>query len=56
MFLYFEVKKFKAVLKAKSAVSRLVRMCLAQPGYDSGLLFPVYLNFSSTSISFSFFK
>ena len=54
MFLYFEVKKFKAVLKAKSAVSRLVRICLAQPGYGSGLLPPVYLNFSSTSISFSF--
>ena len=38
---YFgEVKKFKVILKAKSAVSRLVRMCLAQPGYGSGLLPP----------------
>ena len=32
--------KFKVILKAKSAVSRLVRMCLTQPG--SGLLLPVY--------------
>ena len=38
-----EVKKFKVILKAKSAVGRLVRMCLAQPGYDSGLSPPVLL-------------
>ena len=34
---FSEVKKFKVILKAKSAVSRL-EMCLAQPGYGSGLL------------------
>ena len=32
-----EVKKFKVILKGKSAVGRLVRMRLAQPGYSSGL-------------------
>ena len=41
LLLYFsEVKKFKVIL-LKWAVSRLVRMCLAQPGYGSGLLPPV---------------
>ena len=43
LLLYFSgVKKFKVILKGKSAVSRLVRMCLAQPGYGSKLLPPVY--------------
>ena len=32
--------KFKDILKARSAVSRVVRMCLAQQG--SELLLPVY--------------
>ena len=41
--LYFdEVKKFKVVLKAKSAMRRLVRMCLAQSGYGSRLLSLAY--------------
>ena len=36
LVLYFDdAKKFKVILKAKSAVSRLVRMCLAQPECDS---------------------
>ena len=30
-----EVKTFKVILKAKSAMRRLVRMCLAQSGYGS---------------------
>ena len=43
LLLYFgEVTKCKVVLEAKSALSRLVRMCLAQPGYGSGLLPLVY--------------
>ena len=38
---YFgEVKKFKVILIVKSTVSRLVRMCLAEPGFGSGLLLP----------------
>ena len=42
LLLYFaEVEKFKVILKAKPAMSRLVRMCFAQPGYGPGLL-PVY--------------
>ena len=41
--LYFdEVKKFKVVLKARSAMRRLVRMCLAQSGYGSRLLSLAY--------------
>lgn len=41
--LYFgEVWKFKVILKAKWAMSRRVRMCLAQPGYGLGLLPQVY--------------
>ena len=49
-----EVKKFKVILKAKSAMTRLVRMCLAQSGYGSvrlwlravtsGLLPPKYMS------------
>ena len=43
LLLYFgEVKKFKVILKAKSAMRRLVKMCLAQSGYDSELLPLVY--------------
>ena len=37
-----EVKKFGVILKGKSAMSRLLRMCLAQPGFGSVLLPPVY--------------
>ena len=37
---FVEIETFKVILKAKSAVSRLERMCLAQPGYGSGLLPP----------------
>ena len=33
-----KVYKYKVVLKPRSVVSRLVRMCLAQPGHGSGLL------------------
>ena len=43
--LYFgELKKFEFILNPKSArcICRLVRMCLAQPGYGSGLLPQVY--------------
>ena len=40
LLLYFgEVEKFKVILKAKPAISRLVRMCFAQPGYGPGLLY-----------------
>ena len=43
IFVYLgDVKKFKAILKAMSAVSRLVRMRLAQSCYGSGLSLPVY--------------
>ena len=49
-----EVKKFKVILKAKSAVGRLaiVRMRLAQPGYGSGLSPPVYYRQNKRSIKF----
>ena len=43
LLLYFsKVKKFKVILKAKSAMRKLVRMGLAQSGYGSGLLPLVY--------------
>ena len=44
----------KSILKAKSAVSRLVRMCLAQPGYGSGMLSPIYYRQNECSIEFYF--
>ena len=49
-----EVKKFKVILKAKSAVGRLVRMRLAQPGYGSGLSPPVYYRQNKCSNKFYF--
>ena len=61
LLLYFafgKVKKFKVILKAKSAMRKLVRMCLAQSGYGSGLLPLVYYRqnkciLNSISIVFS---
>ena len=47
-----EVKKFKVIFKAKSAVGRLVRMRLAQPGYGSGLSPPVYYRQNKRSVKF----
>ena len=41
---------FKVILKAKSAVGRLVRMRLAQPGYGSGLSPPVNYRQNKRSI------
>ena len=55
LVLYFgEVKKFTVLIKAKSAVRRLVRMCLAQPGYGSGLLSLAYYRPNKCSIEFYF--
>ena len=51
---FFDVKNFKVILKAKSAASRLERMCLAQPGYGSELLPPVYNRPNECSIKFYF--
>ena len=52
---YFgEVKKFKVILIAKSTVSRLVRMCLAELGFGSGLLRPVYYRPNKCSIKLYF--
>ena len=40
--LLFTIDFFTSLLLYTLAVSRLVRMCLAQPGYGIGLLPPVY--------------
>ena len=43
LLLFFgDIKKFEVILKARSAVSGLVRVRLAQPGYGSGRLPPVF--------------
>ena len=56
LLLYFgKVKKFKIIVKAKSAMRKLARMVLAQSGYGSGLLPLVYYtqNFNSFNSTFT---
>ena len=43
LLLHFgNLKKFETIVKAKSAVSGLARMCLTQAGYGTELLPSVY--------------